>query len=94
MKIETGRTHQIRVHLKALKSPLYYDFLYNEKIDDKRLSLECIYLSFYDKFLNKKIAILLEKEIEFIWFTLYTVSHCFIYKRGLYTPFSHIDFKL
>lgn len=28
----------------------------------------------YDKFLNKKIAILLEKEIEFIWFTLYTVS--------------------
>lgn len=52
-KLFTGRTHQIRVHLKALKSPLYYDFLYNEKIDDKRLSLECFYLSFYDKFSNK-----------------------------------------
>ena len=38
-KLYTGRTHQIRIHLKALKAPLYYDFLYNKKIDDKRLSL-------------------------------------------------------
>ena len=28
----------------------------------------------YDKYLNKKIAITVEKEIEFIYFTLYTVS--------------------
>lgn len=35
----TGRTHQIRVHLKALKTPLYQDFLYGNQIDDKRLSL-------------------------------------------------------
>lgn len=55
-KLFTGRTHQIRVHLKALKSPLYHDFLYNEKIDDKRLSLECIYISFYDKFSNKVLT--------------------------------------
>ena len=26
----TGRTHQIRVHLKALKAPLYDDWLYNK----------------------------------------------------------------
>ena len=25
----TGRTHQIRVHLKAIKHPLYHDWLYN-----------------------------------------------------------------
>lgn len=54
-KLFTGRTHQIRVHLKALKAPLYYDFLYNDKIDDKRLSLECIYISFDDIFSNKKL---------------------------------------
>lgn len=55
-KLYTGRTHQIRIHLKALKAPLYYDFLYNKKIDDKRLSLECIYLSFYNKFTNKSFS--------------------------------------
>ncbi len=37
--IYTGRTHQIRVHLRALKAPLYQDWLYNTKIDDKRLTL-------------------------------------------------------
>ncbi len=54
-RLYTGRTHQIRVHLKALKSPLYYDFLYNKKIDDKRLSLQCISLGFYDKFSGKNL---------------------------------------
>jgi RluA family pseudouridine synthase len=42
----TGRSHQIRVHLKALKHPLLQDFLYNRKIDDKRLSLQASSLSF------------------------------------------------
>lgn len=42
----TGRTHQIRIHLKALKYPLAKDFLYNEKSDDKRLTLMCGLLSF------------------------------------------------
>lgn len=41
---KTGRTHQIRVHLKALKAPLYQDFLYNKKTDDKRLTLQCFYM--------------------------------------------------
>ncbi len=56
-KLYTGRTHQIRIHLKALKSPLYYDFLYNEKIEDKRLSLQCINLNFYDEFTKKNISV-------------------------------------
>ena len=42
----TGRTHQIRVHLKALKYPLAKDFLYNKKSEDKRLTLMCSLLSF------------------------------------------------
>lgn len=55
-KLYTGRTHQIRVHLKALKAPLYYDFLYNSKIDSKNLTLQCIYLGFYDIFKNKYLS--------------------------------------
>lgn len=80
-KLFTGRTHQIRVHLKALKSPLYYDFLYNEKIDDKRLSLECIYLSFYDKFSNK--VLIFKADIsEFMNNLIKTLelSHKFVYQ--------------
>jgi RluA family pseudouridine synthase len=42
----TGRTHQIRVHLKAIKYPLYNDFLYNKKTEDKRLTLMCNRISF------------------------------------------------
>ena len=42
----TGRAHQIRVHLKALGYPLYQDFLYNNKIEDKRLTLQAYYLAF------------------------------------------------
>lgn len=42
----TGRTHQIRVHLKAIKYPLYNDFLYNKKTEDKRLTLMCNRINF------------------------------------------------
>lgn len=42
----TGRTHQIRVHLKALKASLYYDYLYTNKNNDKRLSLFARSISF------------------------------------------------
>jgi len=45
-ELHTGRTHQIRVHLKALGHPLFQDFLYNEKIDDKRLTLFCSSIAF------------------------------------------------
>jgi len=41
---KTGRTHQIRVHLRAHKHPLYKDFLYNERIDDRRLTLQAVEL--------------------------------------------------
>lgn len=43
----TGRTHQIRVHLKACKTPLFQDWLYNDKISDRRLTLFAESLSFH-----------------------------------------------
>ncbi|MGA1863414.1 RluA family pseudouridine synthase [Deferribacter thermophilus] len=52
---KTGRSHQIRVHLKAYKAPLYQDFLYNKKIEDKRLTLFAYYLSFTHPTKNKKM---------------------------------------
>lgn len=45
-ELHTGRTHQIRVHLKAFKHPLYQDFLYGEPCEDRRLSLFAAGLKF------------------------------------------------
>lgn len=42
----TGRTHQIRVHLRALKYPLFQDFLYGEPQEDRRLTLFASTLEF------------------------------------------------
>ncbi len=53
---KTGRTHQIRVHIKALKAPLYQDFLYNKKVDDKRLTLQCFYMGFLNPANEKYIS--------------------------------------
>nr|WP_318033144.1 RluA family pseudouridine synthase [Mycoplasmopsis cynos] len=33
-ELETGRTHQIRVHLKYIKNPVYGDPLYNKEVDN------------------------------------------------------------
>ena len=55
-KIETGRTHQVRVHMAAYGHPLVGDNLYgtrktklkNEKLKMKRIFLVANYLSFQD----------------------------------------------
>ena len=49
----TGRTHQIRVHLKALKKPLYIDKLYNKQGTDNELTLFSYFLSFRHPVTNK-----------------------------------------
>jgi 23S rRNA pseudouridine1911/1915/1917 synthase len=46
VRLETGRTHQIRVHLSAIGFPVYADPLYGERVPDRRLWLHAERLSF------------------------------------------------
>jgi 23S rRNA pseudouridine1911/1915/1917 synthase len=46
VRLETGRTHQIRVHLSAIGYPVYADPLYGAPVSDRRLWLHAEYLSF------------------------------------------------
>ena len=46
VRLETGRTHQIRVHLSAIGFPVYADPLYGAPIPDRRLWLHAERLAF------------------------------------------------
>ncbi len=46
VRLETGRTHQIRVHLSAIGHPVYADPLYGTPVADNRLWLHAERLSF------------------------------------------------
>ena len=48
LRLETGRTHQIRVHLSAQGCPIVGDFLYGHETDELpgRFALHAAYLSF------------------------------------------------
>jgi 23S rRNA pseudouridine1911/1915/1917 synthase len=46
VRLETGRTHQIRVHLSAIGHPVYADPLYGEAVPDRRLWLHAERLDF------------------------------------------------
>ncbi len=46
VRLETGRTHQIRVHLSAIGYPVYADPLYGEPVPEHRLWLHAEHLSF------------------------------------------------
>lgn len=50
LRLLTGRTHQIRVHMAYLGHPLYGDPLYGIKDGFKRQALNCFYLNFPDSF--------------------------------------------
>ena len=56
--LETGRTHQIRVHFSHLNSPLINDELYGgDKVIEKKMGLVCKRISFTNKIINKKITL-------------------------------------
>ena len=54
LRLLTGRTHQIRVHMAYLGHPLYGDQLYGIKDSFSRQALNCLYLSFPDPFNSEK----------------------------------------
>ena len=56
VNIETGRTHQIRVHFSHLASPLIGDKLYGND-DNMDLGLQCYYLKFINPITKKEIEI-------------------------------------
>ncbi|MFE8696391.1 RluA family pseudouridine synthase [Cytobacillus sp. FJAT-53684] len=57
LQLETGRTHQIRVHMSYLGHPLLGDDLYGGKVDlISRQALHCRELSFYHPFLEKQLT--------------------------------------
>jgi len=58
IKLETGRTHQIRVHLSYLGHPLVGDDLYGgESGKINRQALHCTELQLNHPFLNKNIEL-------------------------------------
>lgn len=54
LRLLTGRTHQIRVHMAYLGHPLFGDPLYGVDDDFSRQALNCFYLAFPDPFDNEK----------------------------------------
>ena len=58
LKLETGRTHQIRVHMAHLGHPIVGDTLYNAReTEDGDYSLHAIRLEFFHPFLNEFIIV-------------------------------------
>ena len=56
LRLETGRTHQIRVHLSYIGHPLLGDDLYGgDRTLISRQALHCCELEFYHPFLQKKL---------------------------------------
>ena len=60
IKLITGRTHQIRVHLSSIGYPLYADSLYGEKVEGETFSLTAYLLKFKHPFTKKQIVLKME----------------------------------
>jgi 23S rRNA pseudouridine1911/1915/1917 synthase len=58
LMLDTGRTHQIRVHLSFIGHPLLGDDLYGGKIGKiKRQALHCCNLTFFHPFINQYVSL-------------------------------------
>ena len=64
IKLETGRTHQIRVHFAYLNHPLIGDALYNpNSVNSERLYLHCFKIDFINPYTKEEIV--LERKPDF-----------------------------
>ena len=54
---KTGRTHQIRLHLSYIGTPIYGDFLYGTEVSGERTRLHCKSVSFTHPTTKEKIKI-------------------------------------
>lgn len=69
LRLLTGRTHQIRVHMQAIGHPLFGDPLYGIKDDFMRQALNCFLLEYVDPFDHKhqKIEISDPNDMTKLW---------------------------
>lgn len=72
LRLLTGRTHQIRVHMASIGHPLYGDDLYGAHDSFKRQALNCFYLSFPDPFTGEKHEIKIQdpEDMKRLWSNL------------------------
>lgn len=70
LELETGRTHQIRVHLQYIDHPVYNDPLYSNKksINDYGQYLHSYYLSFEHPITNKQLEFIVDPDETFTLF--------------------------
>ncbi|WEV51728.1 RluA family pseudouridine synthase [Lactobacillus sp. ESL0731] len=57
LRLFTGRTHQIRVHMQSIGHPLFGDPLYGVADNFTRQALNCYYLAFPDPFATQQVEI-------------------------------------
>ncbi len=57
IRLHTGRTHQIRVHMAYIGHPLRSDFLYGERNGDENYHLHAYYLEFTHPIKDEKIIL-------------------------------------
>lgn len=62
LKLETGRTHQIRVHLTAIGCPIVGDPLYNPNFNGEKLALDAYEISLIKPFSFAKLCVKLPAE--------------------------------
>lgn len=55
--LQTGRTHQIRVHSAYIGCPLYADYLYGEEVENQSYYLCANKLTFFHPFTQKTVTI-------------------------------------